>query len=96
MIISYSSVVLHLLNNYKKFLYNLLYKKISFSIISLKKKKKKTFLKSPHVNKKAKENFTYTLYSFKLILPFSFLLLKTLKYNVPKSIRLKFKILTKV
>lgn len=97
MILSYTSVTAHILNNYKKFLYSLFSNKFNICILSTPiKRKKKTFLKSPHVNKKAKENFVYTIYSFKLIMPYSFNLLKILKFNVPKTLHFKFKILSKI
>ena len=61
------------------------YKFISSPIL----KKKKTILKSPHVNKKAKENYNLKLYSFNLIFNFDHNLLKQLKYNLPKNIHIK-------
>lgn len=88
--IKYSSVSKKLIFLYQKFLKSLFLKfNLKYTIINLPKKYKlKTFLKSPHVNKKAKENFKYTLYSFKLNTSFNFNYLKILKYNVPKNINL--------
>ncbi len=89
--IKYSSTLKSILYSYQKFLkliflkYNIIY---TFRNIPIKVKKK-TLLKSPHVNKKAKENFKYILYSFKLIIFFNLNLLKLLKYNKPKNIYLK-------
>ena len=54
-----------------------------------KKKKFKTFLKSPHVNKRSKENFNLIIYKFKLHTDFNLQYLKILRFNVPKNIHLK-------
>jgi len=66
MMIQYSSVTAHSLNAYKNFLKHLFGSiKNVFILSSPIKKKKKKFLKSPHVNKKQKENFFYFLSYFK-------------------------------
>ncbi len=89
--IKYSSVSNHLLFSYLTYLKLIFIKfNISYKLISLpKKKKKKTFLKSPHVNKKAKENFNFILYSSNLYISFNLHLLKILRYNLPKNIFFK-------
>jgi hypothetical protein len=90
-ILIYSSISKNLLNLYKQFLI-LNFKHLSFNyfIINIPKKKKfKTFLKSPHVNKRAKENFNLIIYSFKLHVSFNLQCLKILRFNVPKNIHLK-------
>lgn len=92
--IKYNSVSKNILFSYKQYL-NFLFLKLNNPSLKYKfintpsKKKKKTFLKSPHVNKKSKENFQFILYSFNLIIPFNLELLKQLKYNVPKNIHIK-------
>lgn len=88
--IKYSSVSKKLIFLYQQFLKSLFLKfNLKYTIINLPKKQKlKTFLKSPHVNKKSKENFKYILYSFKLNISLNFSYLKLLKYNVPKNINL--------
>jgi ribosomal protein S10 len=90
-ILVYSSTSKNLLNFYKKFLIlNLKQLMFKYLIISMPQKKKfKTFLKSPHVNKRAKENFNLIIYKFKLHTSFTFSYLKTLRFNVPKNIHLK-------
>ena len=90
-VVKYTSVSSLLLISYKKFLNLVLSKfKLKYFFISIPTViKKKTFLKSPHVNKKAKENFKYTFYSIKLFIFASFTSFKLLKYNVPKKIYLK-------
>ena len=67
---------------------------IDFSIFCLPKKKKKiSLLKSPHVNKKAIEQFELQLFSSILILEnnCNSKILKYLIINKPKSIDLKLK-----
>lgn len=89
--LKYSSVSKHLLFSYLNYL-KLLFNKfnISYTLFSLPIiKKKKTFLKSPHVNKKAKENFNFILYSINLYICFNLHLLKILRYNLPKNIFFK-------
>ncbi len=90
-ILIYSSTSKNLLNLYKKFLIlNLNQLMFKYFLINMPKKKKfKTFLKSPHVNKRAKENFNLIIYKFKLHISFNFSFLKTLRFNVPKNIHLK-------
>lgn len=89
--IKYSSTSKHLLFSYLTYLklifikFSIFYKLISLPI----KKKKKTFLKSPHVNKKAKENFNFILHSSNLYINFNLHVLKILRYNLPKNIFLK-------
>lgn len=92
--VKYTSFSKHLLFSYKKYLI-FLFLKLNSSLLKYKfitlptKKKKKTFLKSPHVNKKAKENFEHSIYSFTLLFNFNLNFLKQLKYNVPKNIHIK-------
>ena len=63
---------------------------IVFSSISLPiQKKKYTVLKSPHVNKRAKENFELNIYKFKLHTSINLSYIKLFRYNVPKNIHLK-------
>ena len=90
-ILIYSSTSKKLLNLYKNYIViNLKQLFIPFNIIPVPKKKKlKTFLKSPHVNKRSKENFNLIIYKFKLHIFFNFNYLKVLRYNVPKNIHLK-------
>ena len=87
----YSSTSKKLLNLYKNYIsLNLNQLFIKYSIISVpQKKRKKTFLKSPHVNKRSKENFILNVYRFKLHIFFNLTYLKVLRYNVPKNIHLK-------
>jgi ribosomal protein S10 len=90
-ILVYSSTSKNLLNLYKKFLI-LNFKQIflKYLIINTPTKKKfKTFLKSPHVNKRSKENFNLVIYKFKLHTAFNLQYLKILRFNVPKNIHLK-------
>lgn len=90
-ILIYSSNSKNILNLYKIFL-----KKI-FNLFTLKyliinsptKQKIKTFLKSPHVNKRAKENFELNIYKFKLHTSLNLSFIKLFRYNVPKNIHLK-------
>ena len=90
-ILVYSSTSKNLLNLYKNFLIlNLKQLMFKYLLINMPKKKSlKTFLKSPHVNKRAKENFNLIIYKFKLHISFNFSFLKTLRFNVPKNIHLK-------
>lgn len=53
------------------------------------KKKHVTLLKSPHVNKRAKENFELRIYKFRFHVCLNFSELKILRCNIPKNIRLK-------
>lgn len=90
-ILTYTSNSKNILNLYKTFL-----KKI-FSTLNLKFtlvnsptiRKIKTFLKSPHVNKRAKENFELNIYKFKLHTSLNLSYIKLFRYNVPKNIHLK-------
>jgi ribosomal protein S10 len=74
------------------------FKKIHFKNFSIQnlptKKKRLTLLKSPHVNKKAKEQFELKIYKTAIyinnIKTKNFL--KFLIFNKPKNIKLKFKI----
>lgn len=90
-ILTYSSNSKNILNLYKIFL-----KKI-FSLFNFKfliinspvRQKIKTFLKSPHVNKRAKSNFELNIYKFKLHTSLNLAFIKLFRYNVPKNIHLK-------
>ncbi len=90
-VLIYSSTSKNFLNLYKKFLIlNLKQFFFNFVLISTPaKKKNKTFLKSPHVNKRSKENFSLTVYKFKLYTDLDFPYLKILRFNVPKNIHFK-------
>lgn len=79
-----------LLNLFKKYY-------LQISIISLKKKKKKiTLLKSPHVHKKAREQFQLIKFSFLIIfkVPQAKLIefFSLIKLNMPKTIDAGFKL----
>lgn len=90
-ILIYTSTSKNLLNLYKKFLI-LNFKNffLNYLLINIPTKKKlKTFLKSPHVNKKSKENFNLHIYKFKLHTTLNLKYLKILRFNVPKNIHLK-------
>lgn len=92
-ILIYTTVCKKVLNFYKKFLITI-FKKLLLNYIIIcapKKRKFKTFLKSPHVNKRAKENFNLIIYKFKLYISFNFEYLKILRINVPKNVHLKIK-----
>lgn len=76
---------------YQKFLKNI-FKTFQFNYLVIQIpsiRKIKTFLKSPHVNKKAKENFNLVIHKFKLRLSINYTVIKLLRYNVPKNIHLK-------
>lgn len=65
---------------------------IPFSVTNLPNKKKFiTLLKSPHVNKKAREQFEHITYQkmISIKLNFNFKLIKILTLNKPKNIKLK-------
>lgn len=65
---------------------------INYSLLYLPVSKKRiTLLKSPHVNKKAKEHFEVNTYKIQITLHsfFEIFLLKSLLVNRPKSIKLK-------
>ena len=90
---SYSKESLLLYTNFLQVVASKL--KISLSIFSFPKKRKIiTLLKSPHVNKKAKEQFE--IKSFKTLISFngglSLKTVKTILANKPKLISLKIKI----
>lgn len=53
------------------------------------KKKHTTLLKSPHVNKRSKENFELAVYKFKIYTSLNPTSVKLLCQNVPKNIHLK-------
>jgi small subunit ribosomal protein S10 len=68
---------------------------IKVSIVSLPKKRKRvTLLKSPHVNKKAKEQFEIFYYQTLVTIkePIDFKNIQYLFLNKPKSIQLKIKL----
>jgi ribosomal protein S10 len=90
-VLTYSSNSKNLLNLYKKFLQRIfiLFNIKNIIINSPKQRKVKTLLKSPHVNKRAKENFELNIYKFKLHTPLNLTCLKIFRYNVPKNIHLK-------
>jgi ribosomal protein S10 len=90
-ILAYSSNSKNILNLYKNFLkkmFNLF--NFKYLIINSPTKQKiKTFLKSPHVNKRAKENFELNIHKFKLHTSLNLSFIKLFRYNVPKNIHLK-------
>jgi len=81
-----------ILQNYIHFIKNILFSlQISFSCITLPLKKKRiTLLKSPHVNKKAKDQFEIQYYKTVFILKSSlnFNFIKYIFLNKPKSLNL--------
>jgi ribosomal protein S10 len=90
-VLIYTSTSKEILNFYKKFLI-LNLKTLNFKYIIINspiKKKYKTFLKSPHINKRSKENFNLIIYKFKLHIFFTKKYLKILRFNVPKNVHLK-------
>lgn len=78
---------------YLKVFFNTLNIKSSLFILPLQFKRM-TLLKSPHVNKKAKEQFEVRYYQVIIILkqPFSLKFLQYLIINKPKSIQIKIKL----
>jgi ribosomal protein S10 len=90
-ILVYSSTSKNILNLYKNFLKNLFNScNLKYLIVNSPTKQKiKTFLKSPHVNKRAKENFELSIYKFKLHTSLNLFFVKRFRYNVPKNIHLK-------
>jgi hypothetical protein len=90
-ILSYSSNSKNLLYVYKKFLNKLFnFFSLKYLIVNSPQKiKLKTLLKSPHVNKRSKENFKLHIYKFKIYIPFNLKILKLFRFNVPKNIHLK-------
>lgn len=94
--LTYSSLSKTALNSYKTYL-NLQFSKFNFEfvLISLPKKRKRTtLLKSPHVNKKAKETFEVINYKFLLIINYDIKCFSFLKFNVPKLLHLKWSFLS--
>lgn len=90
-ILVYSSNSKNILNLYKNFLKKI-FKLLDFHYLIINsptKQKIKTFLKSPHVNKRAKENFELNIYKFKFHTSLNLTLIKLFRYNVPKNIHLK-------
>jgi small subunit ribosomal protein S10 len=89
------SINLESLLIYKEFLKKLLQKTNNkFSSINLPIKKKKiTLLKSPHVNKKSKEQFQIKTYKFIIIIKENISLqkIKFLLINKPKTIKISIK-----
>lgn len=81
------------LNLYTQFVINLLKNfQVKYKIAFLPKKKKYiTFLKSPHVNKRAQEHFCLIKHQILIIIK-DLNLLKILLSNKPASIQLKIKI----
>jgi hypothetical protein len=91
-ILIYSSNSKTLLNLYKLFLKKIFFlTNLNFFLINAPHiKKRKTFLKSPHVNKRSKENVEINIYKFKLYTTLTSPFFKVFRYNVPKNIHLKF------
>lgn len=87
----YTSLSQKALNSYKNYLTISLKKfNLKFIIIALpKKRKKKTLLKSPHVNKKAKETFEVLHYRFICMININNKYLHLFHNNIPKLIHLK-------
>lgn len=93
--LTYSSLSKKALNAYKTYL-SLQFSQFNFDyvIISLPKKKKRTtLLKSPHVNKKAKETFEVIQYKFLLVIKYDSKCFTLLKFNVPNLLHLKWSFL---
>ena len=90
-ILIYTSTSKNILNLYKQFLiFNFKHLFLKYFIINIPTKKKfKTFLKSPHVNKKSKKNYNLFIYKFKIHTILNLKYLKILRFNVPKNIHLK-------
>jgi small subunit ribosomal protein S10 len=84
----------NILTIYKNYIIKFLEKKncnFSLNILPIKKKKI-TLLKSPHVNKKAKESFQLKKYRMLINIKISFIekpLVYWLIYNKPKSLQIK-------
>jgi len=95
-IIKIKSVDKKTLKIYQRFFTKVIKKlNICFNIINLPNKKKLiTLLKSPHVNKKAREQFEHITYQkiFFIKSNFNLKLLKLLTLNKPKNVKLKFKL----
>lgn len=93
--LTYSSFSKKALNSYRTFL-NLQFLKYNLKYVFIflpKKRKLTTLLKSPHVNKKAKETFELFNYQFLLILNYDSKCFSFLKVNVPKALHLKWSFL---
>ena len=92
-IIEIKSVDKKTLTIYKKFFLKILIKlDICFNIINLPNKKKIiTLLKSPHVNKKAREQFEHRIYKKRFLIKsnVNLKLLKVLTLIKPKNIKIK-------
>ena len=89
---SYSKETLSLYINYLKFIFLKL--NLSSSIFNFPKKRKViTLLKSPHVNKKAKEQFEVKYFKTSIFLKkgLSLKVVKSILVNKPKSVSLKIK-----
>ena len=84
--ITFSSLSKTALNTYKTYLLmHLTQAHIPFKCANLPKiKRKYTLLKSPHVNKKAKETFESVQYKFILVLKPNKKYFNVLKNNLPK------------
>lgn len=91
----YHSLSGHALNSYKTYLtLHLKKNNFKFVIVDLPKHSHKyTLLKSPHVNKKAKETFEIIKYKFFLLLDYDIKCFNLLKNNLPKLIHLKWSFL---
>lgn len=87
----YTSLTKRILVNYKIYVLSILKSlKIKFKILSFPKTiKTKILLKSPHINKKAKESFRLTIFKFVIIFNFNNKLIKILQTNVPNTVHLK-------
>lgn len=87
----YSSNSKHILQLYKIYLKNILklFQIHYFLLQAPVTCKLKTFLKSPHVNKKSKENFKVVIHKFKICLNLNYKIIKLFRCNVPKNIHLK-------
>ena len=79
------------LSLYIKYLINIFFfNKIKFKLFFLKKKKKITFLKSPHVFKKAKEHFEFIKHIAVFYFNSNNNITKILLKNKPSTIKVKF------
>lgn len=85
------------LSLYKKFIIKVLTKSnLSYSIFTLPNKKKRiTLLKSPHVNKKAREQFQFDSYKLLIDLktPLTLKEIKFLIVNKPKVVKFTLKLI---
>jgi ribosomal protein S10 len=87
----YTSLSKKALNSYQSYIFlNLKKYNLNFTTSFLpQKKRKKTVLKSPHVNKKSKETFEVVKYSFIIQIKINCEYLNLFKSNVPKLLHLK-------